>query len=246
MANLHDGEDEDGKPRSAVSHPQSAVCPLRLTLSRRAPSSIRYPSALPQVERSSIKQDLHRRDFTINTLAICLDPDRWGELLDFYGGEQDLRDGVIRVLHSLSFVEDPTRMLRAVRFEQRLELFTSSRARSSLMAHALDLLDRVSGDRIRHELTAHLSGGAARRGAVPLAPTARASADLCGLDVRRVAARKIRAVRKAFEDDEWPVPKRDGVGAADVCVPGAVVLPARRDGTGSRHHAAQDSQRAGR
>ncbi len=78
------------------------------------------PSALPTVQRSSIKLDLHRRDFTINTLAIRLAPEPLGELLDFYGGEQDLHDGVIRVLHSLSFVDDATRMLRAVRLEQRL------------------------------------------------------------------------------------------------------------------------------
>ena len=69
-----------------------------------------HPTALPEVERSSIKQDLHRRDFTINTLAIQLNPEHFGELLDFYGGEADLRQGFIRVLHSLSFVEDPTRI----------------------------------------------------------------------------------------------------------------------------------------
>ena len=110
-----------------------------------------HPTALPQVEQSSIKQDLHRRDFTINALAVCLDPDRFGELLDFYGGERDLRDGVIRVLHSLSFVEDPTRMLRAVRFEQRFGFHIDPRTQD-LLSGALDLLDRVSGPRIRNEL----------------------------------------------------------------------------------------------
>jgi tRNA nucleotidyltransferase (CCA-adding enzyme) len=110
-----------------------------------------HPTALPQVERSSIKQDLHRRDFTINTLAVRLDPEHYGELLDFYGGEQDLRNGVIRVLHSLSFVEDPTRTLRAVRFEQRLGFRIEPRT-EELIASALDLLDRISGERIRHEL----------------------------------------------------------------------------------------------
>ena len=110
-----------------------------------------HPTALPQVERSSIKQDLHRRDFTINTLAIRLDPEHYGELLDFYGGEQDLHNGVIRVLHSLSFVEDPTRTLRAVRFEQRLGFRIEPRT-EELIANALDLLDRISGERIRHEL----------------------------------------------------------------------------------------------
>jgi tRNA nucleotidyltransferase (CCA-adding enzyme) len=110
-----------------------------------------HPTALPQVERSSIKQDLHRRDFTINTLAICLDPDRYGELLDFYGGEQDLKRGLIRVLHSLSFVEDPTRMLRAARLEQRLGFRLEERT-AELIGNALDLLGRTTGERIRHEL----------------------------------------------------------------------------------------------
>jgi tRNA nucleotidyltransferase (CCA-adding enzyme) len=110
-----------------------------------------HPTALPEVERSSIKQDLHRRDFTINTLAIRLDPPHWGELLDFYGGEADLHDGVIRVLHSLSFVDDPTRILRAARLEARLGFRLDPRS-EELIADALPLLRRVSGDRIRHEL----------------------------------------------------------------------------------------------
>jgi tRNA nucleotidyltransferase (CCA-adding enzyme) len=110
-----------------------------------------YPTALPKVERSSIKQDLHRRDFTINTLAIRLDPDHWGELLDFYGGESDLREGIIRVLHSLSFVDDPTRVLRAARLESRLGFRLDPRS-EGMIADALALLKRVSGDRIRHEL----------------------------------------------------------------------------------------------
>ncbi len=110
-----------------------------------------HPTALPEVERSSIKQDLHRRDFTINTLAIRLAPEHYGELLDFYGGEQDLAEGLIRALHSLSFVEDPTRILRAARLEQRLGFKIEERT-EELIANALGLLDRISGERIRHEL----------------------------------------------------------------------------------------------
>ena len=109
------------------------------------------PTVLPQVERSSIKQDLYRRDFTINTMAICLDRERYGELLDHYGGERDLRAGLIRVLHNLSFVEDPTRILRAVRFEQRLG-FTIEERTAQLIDDALELLDHVTGERLRHEL----------------------------------------------------------------------------------------------
>ncbi len=110
-----------------------------------------HPTALPEVERSSIKQDLHRRDFTINTLAIQLDPGHFGELLDFYGGEPDLRQGFIRVLHSLSFVEDPTRILRAARLETRLDFQIEPRT-EHLISDAVPMLQRVSGDRIRHEL----------------------------------------------------------------------------------------------
>jgi tRNA nucleotidyltransferase (CCA-adding enzyme) len=109
------------------------------------------PTALPEVERSSIKQDLYRRDFTINTMAICLDRDRYGELLDFYGGEKDLHDQSIRVLHNLSFVDDPTRILRAVRLEQRLGFAIEART-AELVYDALDLLGRVTGERLRHEL----------------------------------------------------------------------------------------------
>jgi len=109
------------------------------------------PTALPQVERSSIRQDLHRRDFTINTLAIDLTPARWGELLDFYGGERDLREGYVRVLHSLSFVEDPTRILRAARLEQRLG-FRIEEQTEVLLRNALDLLDHTTAERIRQEL----------------------------------------------------------------------------------------------
>jgi tRNA nucleotidyltransferase (CCA-adding enzyme) len=110
-----------------------------------------HPSALPEVEQSSIRQDLHRRDFTINTLALRLTPDHFGELLDFYGGQKDLEARQIRVLHSLSFVEDPTRMLRAARLMARLD-FTIEERTAELLTAALDLLARVSGERIYHEL----------------------------------------------------------------------------------------------
>ncbi len=109
------------------------------------------PTELPHVERSSIKQDLYRRDFTINTMAICLDRERYGELLDFYGGERDIREGRIRVLHNLSMVEDPTRILRAVRFEQRLGFAIEERT-AELIDDALDLLEDMSGERLRNEL----------------------------------------------------------------------------------------------
>lgn len=110
-----------------------------------------YPSALPDVERSSIKLDLHRRDFTINALALCLDPERYGALLDPYGGEVDLQRGIVRVLHNLSFIEDPTRILRAVRFEQRFGFALEART-AQLIDDARNLLEKISGQRLRHEL----------------------------------------------------------------------------------------------
>jgi tRNA nucleotidyltransferase (CCA-adding enzyme) len=109
------------------------------------------PTALPTVERSSIKLDLHRRDFTINTLAVNLHPDQWGEMLDFYNGMADLEQGRIRVLHSLSFVDDPTRILRAVRYEQRFSFHIGPRT-LQLLHDAVELLDKVSPARVRHEL----------------------------------------------------------------------------------------------
>ena len=82
-----------------------------------------YPAANPEVEASSIRQDLYRRDFTINAMAARLTASRGGELplLDFFGGLLDLRSRQIRVLHPNSFIEDPTRIFRAVRFAVRLD-----------------------------------------------------------------------------------------------------------------------------
>ena len=78
-----------------------------------------HPAALPSVEKSFIKYDLYRRDFSLNSLAINLAPDNFGKLLDYFGGRMDIKRGIVRVLYNLSFVDDPTRILRAVRFEQR-------------------------------------------------------------------------------------------------------------------------------
>ncbi|PKN99062.1 MAG: hypothetical protein CVU42_09345 [Chloroflexi bacterium HGW-Chloroflexi-4] len=108
------------------------------------------PTALPIVVNSSIKQDLHRRDFTINTLALRLDGSHFGELQDYWGGLDDLKKKQVKVLHSLSFVDDPTRMLRAVRFEQRFGFNIETRT-LQLIQEARENLKQISGDRIRHE-----------------------------------------------------------------------------------------------
>ncbi|MBS0170296.1 MAG: CBS domain-containing protein [Nitrospira sp.] len=112
-----------------------------------------YPTALPTVEQSSIKKDLYRRDFTINTLAVALRPRRFGQLIDFYGGQRDLKERLIRVLHSLSFVEDPTRVFRAIRFELRFN-FQLSKDTLALIKGAvkMELFHRLSGQRLLDEL----------------------------------------------------------------------------------------------
>ena len=118
------------------------------------------PAALPTVERGSTKMDLYRRDFTINTLAIQLNPKAFGELIDFCGGVRDIKEKVVRVLHNLSFVEDPTRVFRAIRFEQRLG-FQIGKHTQNLMRNAVKMgfMDRLSGGRILSELILILQEG---------------------------------------------------------------------------------------
>jgi tRNA nucleotidyltransferase (CCA-adding enzyme) len=111
------------------------------------------PAALPTVESASIKMDLYRRDFTVNTLAIQLNPKAFGELIDFFGGVKDVKEKTIRVLHNLSFVEDPTRVFRAIRFEQRFG-FQIGKHTQNLMRNAVKVgfLERLSGGRVLSEL----------------------------------------------------------------------------------------------
>jgi len=112
-----------------------------------------YPAAFPKVELSSIKKDLYRRDFTINAMAIQLNQKYFGKLIDFFGGQKDLRIGIIRVLYNLSFVEDPARIIRAIRFEQRYN-FKMDRATEDFLKKAIDdkLLSRLRKKRIAEEL----------------------------------------------------------------------------------------------
>jgi tRNA nucleotidyltransferase (CCA-adding enzyme) len=112
------------------------------------------PATLPIVEHSSLKLDLYRRDFTINTLAISLNKNTFGELVDFFGAQMDIKEKTIRVLHSLSFVEDPTRVFRAVRFEQRFT-FQIGKFTLNLIKNAvrMSFLSKIKGSRIWRELT---------------------------------------------------------------------------------------------
>nr|WP_290668528.1 CBS domain-containing protein [Ardenticatena sp.] len=160
------------------------------------------PTALPTVEESNIKLDLHRRDFTINTLAIALDESRYGQLLDFYGGVRDLREKRIRVLHNLSLVEDPTRILRAVRFEQRLGFEIEPRT-LELIRDSLELLGRVSGDRLRHELALILQEERAEQMLARLHALGALQAIDPALTFDDAAAERMRRLREAGITDFW-------------------------------------------
>lgn len=111
------------------------------------------PAALPIVEMGSIKLDLFRRDFTINTLSIQLNANRFGMLVDFFSAQKDIKEKDIRVLHNLSFVEDPTRVFRAIRFEQRFG-FSIGKLTAGLIENAvrMDFFKRLSGRRVFTEL----------------------------------------------------------------------------------------------
>lgn len=131
---------------------------FRLDVATARTEYYEYPTALPTVEQSSIKKDLHRRDFTMNALAVRLNGKGFGDVLDFYGGQRDLNDKVIRVLHGLSFVEDPTRVFRAIRFESRFG-FRLGKDTAALIAGAvkMNLFERLSGHRLLEELKLLLS-----------------------------------------------------------------------------------------
>jgi tRNA nucleotidyltransferase (CCA-adding enzyme) len=111
------------------------------------------PAAIPKVEMSSIKKDLYRRDFTINTLAVKLNPDRFGLLLDFFGGQRDIKEKTIRILHNLSFIEDPSRAFRAIRFSERFGFKISKHAMNLIRtAIRINLFEKLSGTRLYDEL----------------------------------------------------------------------------------------------
>lgn len=116
------------------------------------------PAALPNVEMSGIKKDLSRRDFSMNAMAVELSGNKGYRLIDHFGGQADIKDKAIRVLHNVSFIEDPTRAFRAVRFEGRFG-FKIGRQTLALIKNALrhNLMDRLSGKRLFHELKLILS-----------------------------------------------------------------------------------------
>ena len=142
-----------------VSHPKfgtSVVClpdGSKVDVATARTEYYKHPAALPTVEMSSIKSDLFRRDFTFNSLALKLNGKDTFVLLDYFNGQRDLKDKVVRVLHNLSFVEDPSRAFRAIRFEQRLK-FRIGKQTESFIKHAVKkkFIEKLSGARLYNEL----------------------------------------------------------------------------------------------
>lgn len=111
------------------------------------------PGSLPEILPGSLREDLFRRDFTINALAFSINYETFGQLIDLYGGKNDLKNRVIRVLHPQSFRDDPTRVFRAIRFQQRLGFAIEPRTQKLMKTMVnLKIFEKVSPERLRHEL----------------------------------------------------------------------------------------------
>jgi len=150
-------EEFDGKVKSHEKFGTSVVilpdgCRIDVAMARV--EYYEYPAALPTIKQSLIDSDLSRRDFTINSLAIKLNGEGTFCLIDFFNGERDLKNKEIHVLHNLSFIDDPCRLFRAIKFEQRFS-FKISKQTEELMKVAIkkDLVDSLSGTRLLNEIT---------------------------------------------------------------------------------------------
>ncbi|MDP2940938.1 MAG: hypothetical protein Q8N85_01605, partial [Candidatus Omnitrophota bacterium] len=165
------------------------------------------PAQLPEVSRGSLKDDLFRRDFTINCLAISISRDDFGSLIDFFGGKTDLERKKIRVLHGLSFQDDPMRVLRAIRFEQRyhfrIEPFTLRKLKEAVKS---GMLDKTGPHRLRDELILILKERKPLQGLKRLDELAGLSFISPGLKFSVNAQKLLRAVEKeiAWFKDNFP------------------------------------------
>lgn len=137
------------KPSKKIEHRDPAPNFLDLASSRS--EIYKHPASLPTVKMGRIEDDLRRRDFTINTLALRVDGPLFGELRDDFSGAVDVQKGIVRVLHERSFLDDPTRMFRSARYEQRLG-FKIDAGTIALIPEARSLIGKLSAQRIRHEL----------------------------------------------------------------------------------------------
>ena len=124
---------------------------VRVDLAMARAETYARPGALPRVRPASVEEDLARRDFAINALALALCGSERGRLLDPFGGWEDLRRGLVRLLHQRSFIDDATRILRAVRYAARLG-FRLEPVTRALLLRDVSYLDTISGARVRQEL----------------------------------------------------------------------------------------------
>jgi tRNA nucleotidyltransferase (CCA-adding enzyme) len=142
------------KFHTAIWHLPSSfnLYPSSLDLITARKETYQHPGALPTIKPSPIDDDLRRRDFTINAMAVRIDGDHFGELLDPLNGQADLENGIIRVLHPRSFIDDPTRIFRAIRYEARYSFNLEPSTLNLINSDSLAVIPRLSGERIRHEL----------------------------------------------------------------------------------------------
>jgi len=126
---------------------------IRIDVVTARTESYKRPAAYPDVKPGTIKEDLFRRDFTINAMAICINKKYFGKLIDFYNGFKDLKKGLVRVMHNKSFIDDPTRIFRAVRFSVRFG-FKIEPQTKRLMKEAVlgGFLGKVNRGRIKKEI----------------------------------------------------------------------------------------------
>lgn len=125
----------------------------RIDIASTRSETYEKPAAYPKVSPGTIKDDLFRRDFTINAMAISINKGSFGQLIDLYGGVKDLKKGIIKVMHERSFVDDPTRIFRAVRFSVRFDFKIEARTKRLMRESVLEgYMGRVNRGRIKKEL----------------------------------------------------------------------------------------------
>jgi tRNA nucleotidyltransferase (CCA-adding enzyme) len=126
---------------------------VKIDIATTRHESYAQPAALPDVKPASLTEDLHRRDFTINAMAVRLNAAQFGQLYDLYNGQRDLKAKTIRVLHERSFHDDPTRIFRAVRFAQRFGFRIEPHTAELLQeAASTNRIAQLSGPRLCHEI----------------------------------------------------------------------------------------------
>jgi len=139
--------------KPARRKPSAAASVTRIDVASCRKETYSEPAAYPKVESGALRDDLHRRDFTINAMATAIGPAEFAQLVDPFGGLADLRAKRLRILHPKSFIDDPSRILRGVRFVCRLGVtLEPGTGRAVREALADGLLARLNRGRLRKEL----------------------------------------------------------------------------------------------